>query len=65
MSGIMTAETNLEIIVRPQRRALGIKTLPQLLNVHMNKRQDAEQGERDIGDKPDAGLQKGVILYFD
>ena len=30
----------------------------------MDKRQDTEQGEGDIGDKPDARLQEGVILHL-
>lgn len=64
MSGIMAAQTDLKIFIRAQRRALGIKTLPELFNVHMDKRQDTEQREGNIGDKPDTRLQEGVILHF-
>ena len=64
MSGIMAAQTDLKIFIRAQRRALGIKTLPELFNVHMDKRQNTEQGEGNIGDKPDTRLQEGVILHF-
>ena len=62
--GVMASQTDAEILIRTGGRALRVKTLPELLNVQVDQRQDAEQHQADKGKKPDARLQKSIILHF-
>ena len=63
-AGIVTSQTDAQIFIRTRGGALRVKSLPELFNVQVDKRQYAQQYQADESKESDAGLQKGVVLYL-
>ena len=62
--GIVATQTDAQIFIGTRGGALRVESLPELLNVQVDQRQDAQQYQTDEGKESDAGLQKGVVLHL-